>query len=79
MNNTKNLDNSFQLLKISEKLETITDAKGGLIAAAIQTGLRNRNIKGVVNMILSMATDNEKMILDIIGKELLHDIQNVKL
>ena len=79
MNTTKNLNNSFQLLKISTELETIDFEKAGMIGAAIHSGLRNKNIKGVVKMISSMATDNEKMILDIVGKDLLNDIKTVQL
>lgn len=79
MNNTKDLNNSFQLLKIAERLETITDQKGGLIAAAIQSGLRNRNIKGVVKMLVSMHHDNDKMIEQILGTDLLNDVLTVKI
>jgi hypothetical protein len=71
------LANSFKLVKISIALEDITEAKGGMIAAAIQSGLRNRNIKGVVKMLRSMYADNDKMILYILGNDLTNDVLTV--
>ena len=73
------LGNAAKLLKISCSLEDITEAKGGMIAMAIQTGLRERNIKGVVKMLRSMYEDNNRCILDILGTDLLNDILNVKI
>lgn len=73
------LGNAAKLLKISVQLEGITDQKGGMIAAAIQSGLRNRNLKGVVKMLRSMHQDNEKCIAGILGTDLLNDILTVKI
>lgn len=73
------LGNSAKLLKISVELENVTEQKGGMIAAAIQSGLRNRNIKGVVKMLRSMYEDNQSCIRDILGTDLLKAVLTVKL
>ena len=72
------LAHSFKLLKISIELE---GSKGdSIFAHAIREGLRKpKNLKPVIQMIKDQANDNPELVSDIIGENLLNDIQKIKL
>jgi hypothetical protein len=76
MQNLPDLSNSAKLLTISVRLEESVK-RNDMISAAIYTGLRNKQLRQVIKMIRSMAEDNEQMIGQIIGDDLLNDIKGV--
>ena len=71
-----NLAHSFKLLKISIELE---DAQGdSIFAHSIREGLRKpKNLLPVIKMVKDQAKDNPKLVSDIIGENLLNDIQKI--
>jgi hypothetical protein len=71
------LSRSAQLLKLSVELEGVPTHS--VMGMAIQIGLREGRLKDVIKMIKSQATDNRLLMANIIGEDLLKEIENINL
>jgi hypothetical protein len=72
-----NLANAAHLLKISVELEGVPTHS--VMGMAIQIGLREARLKDVIKMIKSQAADNRPLMANIIGEDLLKEIENINL
>lgn len=70
------LAQSMKLMKISCDLELVS--QDNIFGMAIQTGLRKGKLKDTILMIQSQAQDNRPLMADIVGENLLKDIEQIR-
>lgn len=69
------LANSFKLLKISCDLEDVLP--DSVLGIAIHEGLKRKALKEIITMVKEQGRDNRKMVVDIIGEELMKQIETL--
>ena len=67
---------SASILKISIDLHNVSPDKS-VMGTAIHTGLKEGKLKEVIEMIQSQAKDNRNLMAEIIGEELLSEIERL--
>lgn len=70
------LGKAAKVLKIAVELEGVKP--DSIFGVAIYNGLREHRTKDVVNMILDQAKDNRKMVAEIVGENLLCEIESLE-
>lgn len=75
MNTFPDLGKSFKMLKIRMELDKVPMET--LIGFAIHCGLKEISVNRVVHMIKEQAKDNREMMANVIGEDLLREIESV--
>jgi hypothetical protein len=71
-----NLAESFSKLKIAIELNKAS-YHNSIFGMAIKKGLDGHNLNGVLQMIRDQAKDNRPLVADIVGENLLLEIENL--
>jgi hypothetical protein len=75
LNNLPDLARSLKKVKFSIELENVPE--NTILGFAIKNGLRRKEINGVMQLIVDSAKDNRSIVEDLVGVELLKEIEAV--
>ncbi len=69
------LSKAWRLAALSVKLEKISDET--VFGLAIKIALKKKDLKRCIEMIREQSIDNRQLVSDIIGKDILKEIENI--